>query len=247
MNVTKNILIIMIALVMATGCKTKIIDDNNITPINELYSSGLKLLNEDKYKEAATEFEKVFFQHPGNVVTPYAEIMQAYSLYKSNEYEESVDILDMFIKLHPRHIDIAYAYYLKALSYYVQISEVRLDQSRTEYALKSLEEVIRRFPSSKYALDARLKIDLVNDHLAGKEMFVGRFYLKKSNPIAAIKRFQIIVEKYDTTSHTSEALFRLVECNLMLGLVDEAQKYAAVLKHNYADNAWTNNSINLLN
>ncbi|RTK92324.1 MAG: outer membrane protein assembly factor BamD [Rickettsiales bacterium] len=246
MNITKSILIIIASTLILVGCKTKNVDENIITPATELYSSGLKALDEKNYKNAATEFEKVFFQHPGNHITPYAEIMQAYSLYKSNEYEEAIDVLDIFIKLHPRHTDIAYAYYLKALSYYVQISEVKLDQSRTENSLNSLEEVIRRFPSTKYAIDARLKIDLVNDHLAGKEMFVGRYYLNKRNPIAAIKRFQIVVEKFDTTSHTPEALLRLVECNLMLGLVEEAKKYAAVLKHNYPDNNWNNYSINLL-
>jgi outer membrane protein assembly factor BamD len=144
----------------------------------------------------------------------------------------------MFIKLHPRHKDIAYAYYLKAIATYVQISDIKLDQSKTEYASSSLKEVITKFPESKYALDAELKIDLVNDHLAGKEMFIGRYYLNNKNPLAAIKRFQIVIKKYDTTSHTPEALHRLVESSIMLGLVDEAQKYSIVLARNYPENQW---------
>jgi outer membrane protein assembly factor BamD len=172
--------------------------------------------------------------------------MQAYSLYVAGEYDEAIDVLDIFIKLHPRHEDIAYAYYLKALSNYVQISSVLLDQSRTRYAKESLEELMRRFPGTKYAIDAALKIDLVNDHLAGKEMSVGRYYLKRKNPIAAIKRFQNVIEEYQTTSHAEEALYRLVESNVMLGLKDEAEKYAAVLSHNYPSGSWLHNARNLL-
>ena len=129
---------------------------------------------------------------------------------------------------------------------YVQISNVKLDQSRTRYAKEGLGEVIRRFPGSKYAIDAALKIDLVNAHLAGKQMLVGRYYLKKRNPVAAIKRFQIVVEEFDTTTHIPEALHRLVESNLMIGLSDEAKKYANVLAHNYPKSKWNSFSKKLL-
>jgi len=246
MNFTKPLFsIILISLALA-ACKSKLKDNEDVVPAQELYNKGVKELESGDYKKASAEFEKVFFQHPGNSITPKAELMQAYSLYLAGEYEEAVDVLDIFIKLHPRYEDIAYAYYLKALATYVQISDVRLDQSKTEYAGQGLEEVILRFPNSIYAIDAALKIDLVKDHLAGKEMFVGRYYLNKRNPVAAIKRFQIVVENYDTTSHVPEALYRLVESNIMLGLVEEAKKYATVLAHNYPDSQWHKYSDNLL-
>ena len=160
------------------SCKSKL-KDEEIIPPQQSYDAGIVQLEKGEYKKAAEHFEKVFFQHPGNAITPQAELMQAYSLYLAGEYDEAIDVLDIFIKLHPRHEDIAYAYYSKALSNYVQISSVLLDQSRTRYAKEGLEEVIRRFPATKYAIDAALKLDLVNDHLAGQEMSVGRYYLKR--------------------------------------------------------------------
>ncbi|PCJ29273.1 MAG: outer membrane protein assembly factor BamD [Rickettsiales bacterium] len=246
MNYIKSLSLIALASFALVSCKSKPKDTDAITPAAEIYQAGVGMLAEKQYKNAALEFEKIFFQHPGNEITPRAELMQAYSLYLDGEYDEAVDVLEIFIKLHPRHSDIAYAYYLKALSNYTQISNVKLDQSRTRYAREGLREVIKRFPGTKYATDAALKIDLVNDHLAGKEMMVGRYYLNKKNPIAAIKRFQTVIDKYDTTSHTPEALHRLVESNLMLGLTEEAKKYAAVLNHNYHDSQWYGYSYNLL-
>lgn len=246
MNSVKYFLLIVIASLALVSCKSKFTDSEAVVPAEELYNTALKDLEEGEYKKASLGFEKVFFQHPGNIITPKAELMQAYSLYLAGEYDEVVDVLDIFIKLHPRHEDIAYAYYLKALANYTQISNVKLDQSRTRYARVGLEEVINRFPGSKYAIDAALKIDLVNDHLAGKEMLIGWYYLKKKNLVAAIKRFQTVVEQYDTTSHIPEALYRLVESNLMLGLTDEAKKYATVLRYNYPDSSWDKYSYNLL-
>ncbi|WPY00867.1 Outer membrane protein assembly factor BamD [Candidatus Trichorickettsia mobilis] len=220
------------------GCKSKKKDDDIVVPATELYANALVLLEKNKYNDAATEFGKVFLQHPGNLVTPQAELMHAYSLFLATEYEEAVDVLDTFIKLHPMNIDIAYAYYLKGLSYYMQISNVHLDQSRTSLAKASFDDVIQRFPGTKYAIDAALKIDLVNDHLAGKEMEIGRYYLRIKNPIAAILRFQNVIEQYQTTSHTSEALYRLVLGYKLLGLNEDAKKYAAVLGHNYPASTW---------
>jgi len=246
MNSIKHFLLIAIASISLVSCQSKIKGDGKVTPVTELYDAALKHLDKNDYKKASLGFEKIFFQHPGNKITPQAELMQAYSLYLSGEYDEVVDVLDIFIKLHPRHEYIAYAYYLKALANYTQISSVKLDQSRTRYARSGLEEVIQRFPGSKYAIDAALKIDLVNDHLSGKEMLIGRYYLQKRNPVAAIRRFQAVVEDYDTTSHVAEALYRLVESNMMIGLVDEAKKYAAVLKHNYPDSTWDKHSNYLL-
>jgi len=246
MNTIRSFIFIFVAAITLAACKTKLNNDDSITPALELYNSGVKKLEAGSYQKAALEFERVFFQHPGNSLTPKAELMQAYSLYLDAEYDEVVDVLDVFVKLHPRHEYIAYAYYLKALANYTQVSNVKLDQSRTRYAKSGLKEVITRFPSSKYAIDSALKIDLVNDHLAGKEMLVGRYYLKKNNPIAAISRFQTVVDKYETTTHIVEALYRLVESNLILGLKVEAEKYAGVLKHNYPDSQWHKYSNNLL-
>ncbi|MCC8372195.1 MAG: outer membrane protein assembly factor BamD [Rickettsia endosymbiont of Pseudomimeciton antennatum] len=221
-----------------SSCANKKMDEDLIVPAPELYNNGLVLLEKQKYSKAAEEFSRIFYQDPGNKMTPQAELMQSYSLFLAGQYEEAIDVLDNFIKLHPMHEDIAYAYYLKALSYYMQISNVQLDQSRTFLAKKSFEDVTTLFPKTKYSIDAALKIDLVNDHLAGKEMDVGRYYLKQNNPIAAINRFQLIVDNYQTTSHIPEALYRLVESYLMLGLSNEAKKYAAVLGHNYPDSTW---------
>ena len=227
------------------SCKSKP-EEEKITPATELYGNGIKLLKSEKFGKAAEEFGKVFFQHPGNEITPQAELMQAYSLFLDSNYEEAIDVLDMFTKLHPLNEDIAYAYYLKALCYYMQISSVKLDQFKTLDAKESFEDVIKRFPGTKYAIDAALKIDLVNDHLGGKEMEVGRFYLNKNNPIAAIKRFQNVANEYQTTSHATEALYRLVECYLKLGLLEDAKKYAAVLGHNYSDSIWYKYAYGLL-
>jgi outer membrane protein assembly factor BamD len=246
MNIIKSFLLVIISSVVLVACQSTKTDNNIVTPAQDLYNNGVMELESGNYKQASLEFEKVFFQHPGNSLTPVAELMQAYSLYLAGDYEDTSDVLEIFIKLHPRHEHIAYAYYLKAMSDYAQISSVKLDQSKTKNALESLQEVINRFPGTRYALDAALKIDLVNDHLAGKEMLVGRYYMNKNNPIAAIERFQTVIEKYDTTSHSAEALYRLVEANLMLGLNVEAKKYAHVLDYNYSDSNWNLYSKKLL-
>lgn len=229
---------------LLSGCKSKK-EDETVFPAVELYQNGLAKLEQHQYSEAAKEFGKVFFQHPGNDITPQAELMQAYALYLSDQYDEAIDVLDTFTKLHPMNVDIAYAYYLKALCHYTQISDVHLDQSRTALAKEGFEEVIGRFPGSKYAIDSALKIDLVNDHLAGKEMEIGRYYTHKKNPIAAISRFQSVVDNYQTTSHVPEALYRLVESYTVLGLKSDARKYAAVLGHNYPDSKWYQYAYNL--
>lgn len=246
MKITKLLLTVIFVPLLLVACKSKKGDDETVIPAQVLYDKGVMQFEKGEYKKASEEFEKIFFQHPGNPITAQAELMQAYSLYLAGEYDEVVDVLEIFIKLHPRHEDISYAYYLKALANYVQISDVKLDQSRTQAARDSLEEVIARFPNSKYAIDAALKIDLTKDHLAGKEMLVGRYYLQKKNPVAAIKRFQSVVDQYDTTSHTSEALYRLVESNVMLGLYEEATKYAEVLVHNYPDSVWRKHSDHIM-
>ncbi|ADE29693.1 outer membrane protein assembly factor BamD [Rickettsia prowazekii] len=238
MKLTKLLSALLVIGLVLGGCKSKKDSNDIVAPIATLYNEGIILLDKKKYKKAAEEFGKIFYQHPGNEMTPQAELMQAYSLFLAAQYEEAVDILNMFINLHPANIDIAYAYYLKALSYYMLISDVNHDQSRTFLSKDSFEDVITKFPNTKYAIDSSLKIDLVNDHLAGKEMMIGRFYLKKKNPMAAINRFEEVIDNYQTTYHSVEALYRLVESYMMLGLHDEAKKYTSVLGYNYPNSKW---------
>lgn len=238
---------ILLICLLLSACKTNKINDKEILiPAVVLYQNGLSFLDHHKYPQAAEEFGKIFYQHPGDQITPQAELMHAYSLFLAGQYDEAVDVLEVFIKLHPLNIDIAYANYLRALSYYMQISNIHLDQSRTFLAKVSFEEVIKLYPNTKYAVDGELKIDLANDHLAGKEMEVGRFYLSKKNPIAAIKRFQKVINDYQTTSHVPEALYRLVLSYVTLGLPMEAKKYAAVLGNNYMNTNWYKHSFELL-
>ncbi len=244
-----NAFFIAILSMNLSACKSA--NSNNVsdiaTPIDQLYGKGLKYLNDKSYQKAAKEFERIFYEHPGNPITAQAELMQAYSLYLAKDYDIANDILELFIKLHPRHPDIAYAYYLKALSNYAQISSVNLDQSRTKIAKEDFGELLRKFPNTKYANDAELKLDLINDHLAGKEMLIGRYYLKNNNPIAALQRFQNVIETYSFTEHAEEALFRMVESNISLGLIGEAKKYAAVLGHNYPKGNWYKKAYRLAN
>ncbi|MFN7332760.1 MAG: outer membrane protein assembly factor BamD, partial [bacterium] len=175
-----------------------------------------------------------------------AKLMAAYTEYLRNRYTEAIGALDRFIQLHPSHRDIAYAYYLRALSQYEQITDAQRDQRQTTIAIASLQEVINRFPDSAYARDARLKIDLGRDHLAGKEMSVGRFYQRQGLYQAAIGRYRRVVEDFQTTNHVPEALHRMVEIYLNLGLTEEARRNAAVLVYNSPGSDWYDDSYALL-
>jgi outer membrane protein assembly factor BamD len=172
--------------------------------------------------------------------------MQGYAQYLQGEYTPAIATLDRFIQLHPAHRDIAYAYYLRALCYYEQITDVRRDQKDTITAIAALQEVVNRFPDSAYARDAKLKIDLGRDHLAGKEMEVGRWYQKQHLYAAAIGRFQRVVDDFQTTNHVAEALHRLTEIYLVLGLPDQARRTAAVLGYNYPGSPWYSDSYRAL-
>lgn len=215
-------------------------------PVADLYNAAQDLLEAGDYRQAATAFDEVERQHPYSVWATKAQLMSAYAFYQNNDYDEALAALDRFIELHPANDDVAYAYYLRALSFYEQISDVARDQKMTRLALDALEEVIRRFPDSKYARDARLKRDLTIDHLAGKEMTIGRYYQRQGKYLAAINRFKIVVETYQTTTHVPEALSRLIESYLALGLKAEAQRTAAVLGYNFPGSAWYKDSYNLL-
>ena len=215
-------------------------------PVEEIYNGAMdQLLNGDP-GQAAKDFDEVERQHPYSVWARKAQLMAAYSYYLGNDYDEAVFAAQRFLQLHPGNRDAPYAYYLIAVSYYEQISDVGRDQKITEQALKALQEVVDRYPETEYARDARLKIDLTRDHLAGKEMTIGRYYLKRGEYGAAINRFQYVINHYQTTSHVPEALHRLTEAYLSLGIVDEAQTAAAILGHNFPGSEWYEDSYALL-
>jgi outer membrane protein assembly factor BamD len=184
--------------------------------------------------------------YPYSSWAPNAQLMHGYAEYLQNDYTQAIASLDRFIQLHPAHRDIAYAYYLRSLCYYEQISDIQRDQKGTALAMDALREVVTRFPDSAYARDARLKLDLCRDHLAGKEMEIGRWYQEQHLYAAAIGRFQRVVADFQTTNHVPEALHRLTEIYLQLGLVDEARRSAAVLGHNYPGSVWYEDSWNQL-
>ena len=207
-------------------------------PVETLYNTAMDQLFDGDYKDAAKSFDDVDQQHPYSVWATKAQLMNAYVLYEDKRYDESIVAAERFIQLHPGHRDVAYAYYLKALDYYIQITDVERDQKTTQQAYDALAEVVRRFPGTNYARDAKLKMDLARDHLAGKEMEIGRFYETRGEYLAAINRFQTVVNKYQTTTHVPEALSRLVECYYALGLNDEAKRTAAVLGYNYPGSSW---------
>jgi len=214
--------------------------------VTELYDLALNYLNKGQYKFAAVSFDEVERQHPYSSWARRAQLMSAYAYFKANNLEETILSAERFVALHPGNKDAAYAYYLIGISYYMQIADIRRDQKKTEMAMAALSEVVRRFPFSDYAADAKLKIDLTRDHLAGKEMKIGRFYQNKDNFFAAIGRYNSVVKKYQTTSHVPEALHRLTESYLAVGILPEAYKTAAVLGANYPNSEWYRHSYDLM-
>ena len=215
-------------------------------PIEEIYNIAMDYLLDGSYEDAALAFEEVERQHPYSVWSTKAQVMSAYAFYMDNDYDSAVIAAERFISLHPGNDEAPYAHYLVALCYYEQISDVGRDQKMTAMALRSFETLVRRFPSSSYAKDAGLKIGLARDHLAGKEMEIGRTYQNLELYVAAINRFKRVVERYQTTSHVPEALHRLTESYLALGLTVEAESAAAVLGHNFAGSDWYASSYRLL-
>ena len=214
-------------------------------PVETLYADATRELEKNRYDRAIAYFEEVERQHPYSAWARRAMLMKAFAYYQGNDYEESVEALDQFIALHPGNKSAPYAYYLKAMCFYERIRDVGRDQEYTNNAVAALNDVVRRYPDTEYARDARLKLDLTFDHLAGKEMYVGRFYLKDNKHIAAINRFKMVIERYQTTSHVPEALHRLVEAYLEIGVVDEARAAAAVLGFNYPGSRWYEDSYRL--
>jgi len=214
--------------------------------VSTLYRAAQDRLDRGQYKLAAALFDEVERQHPYSPWARRAQLMSAFSYYMDREYTPAIEAAQRFLSIHPGNKDAPYAYYLIALCYYEQISDVTRDQKITEQANAALGEVIRRYPGSRYAADARLKMDLVQDHLAGKEMEIGRYYERSSSWLAASLRFREVVDKFQTTSHTPEALYRLVECYLALGVPEEAKKSAAVLGANYPGSKWYKRAFDLM-
>ncbi len=214
--------------------------------VAKLYNEGLDLMKAGSYKNANKRFAEVERQHPYSKWATQAILMQAFSSYQNNAYDDAINAGKRFVSLHPGHKDTPYAYYLVAISEYEQIADVRRDQRRTEQAVEALEEVSRRYPDSPYAADAAKKALIGKDHLAGKEMEVGRYYMKKGSYLAGINRFKKVVTSYQTSSHAPEALYRLAEGYMALGVVSEAQTAAAVLGHNFPNSEWYKDAYTLV-
>ncbi|WP_051257261.1 outer membrane protein assembly factor BamD [Brevundimonas aveniformis] len=207
-------------------------------PVEVLYSVGLQRLDQRRFQEAVQFFQEVERQHPYSPWSRRAILMQVYAQYQRQNYEDAIAAADRYIQLYPGSPQVSYAYYMKGICYFEQIVDVGRDQAAAGQALNALTDVMRRFPGTQYATDARVKIDMVNDQLAGKEMEIGRWYLRRDQPLAAVGRFRRVVEMYQTTSHTPEALYRLVEAYVTLGLTEEAERNAAVLGHNFPGSRW---------
>lgn len=238
--------LIVAAVLILSGCAAKDKDEYVERPVDNIYNSAMALMKAGKHKKAAKEFEEVERQHPYSIWAARSLVMAAYAHYEANKYDNAIIAAKRYISLHPGGKDSAYAHYLIAASQYEQITDVGRDQAVTKKALKSLREVVRKFPDSDYSKDARLKIDLTQDHLAGKEMEIGRYYIKKKSYLAAINRFKKVVQNFQTTSHIEEALMRLTELYMTMGIKSEAQTAAAVLGHNYPGSKWYDDAFQLL-
>ncbi|WP_423604367.1 outer membrane protein assembly factor BamD [Sphingomonas sp. MS122] len=214
--------------------------------VGTLYTAAKDRLDRGEYKLAAALFDEVERQHPYSIWARRAQLMGAFAYYLDRNYTQSIQSAQRFLAVHPGNRDAPYAYYLIALSYYEQISDVTRDQKITQQALDALGELNRRYPNTRYAADARLKIDLVRDHLAGKEMEIGRYYQVRGQWLASIIRFRAVVDNYQTTTHAPEALMRLTESYLALGVKDEAKKAAAVLGANYPGTQWYERAYELI-
>jgi outer membrane protein assembly factor BamD len=228
------------------GALSPDLDGGGEGTVSRLYNEGLADLKAGSYSKANKKFAEVERQHPYSKWATKAIVMQAFASYQNNAYDDAINSGKRFVSLHPGHKDTPYAYYLIAISQYEQIADVRRDQRRTEQAVEALEEVARRYPDSPYAADAMKKATIGKDHLAGKEMEVGRYYMKKGSYLAGINRFKKVVTSYQTSSHTPEALYRLAEGYMALGVVSEAQTAAAVLGHNFPGSEWYKDAYSLV-
>jgi outer membrane protein assembly factor BamD len=230
----------------ATGGKAKKDTAYVARDVSSLYTAAKRTMDGGDYEQAAKLFDEVERQHPYSVWARRAQLMSAFNYYLAQKYTDSINSAQRFVTIHPGNADAPYAEYLIGMSYYQQIDDVTRDQTTTQQASDAFGELIRRYPSTRYAADARVKLDLIKDHLAGKEMEVGRFYQRSGQWLAAAYRFRSVIDQYQTTTHTPEALERLVECYLALGVPEEAQKAGAVLGRNYPESYWYKQSLKLL-
>ena len=234
--------------VAACGGGSKNLEDGTFVArdVDSLYSDAQKRLNQRRYEDAAKLFDEVERQHPYSIWARRAQLMSSFSHYMARDYTSSISSAQRFLTIHPGNVDAPYAHYLIAMSYYEQLQDVTREQRATQQALDAFGELVRRYPKSRYAADSQRRIGLLSDQLAGKEMEVGRFYERSGRWLAANLRFRNVIEKYQTSSHTPEALHRLVETYLALGIPAEAQKSAAVLAANYPGSEWYRRSYALI-
>ena len=235
------------ALLMLNACasSTSKTEEEHLS-VERLYNRAHKQLEKTKYKQAAETFEQVELEYPYSKWATEAKLMGAYAYYKNESYDEAVMALDRFIRFHPGNENIDYAYYLKAMCYFDQISDSNRDQGETTKALDALNQLVMRFPNSKYAADAKQKIIFANGNLAGQEMEIGRYYLKQRNYLSALNRFSNVVNNYQTTDYIEEALYRQIEVYTILGLSSEATSAFKVLQYNYPKSSWTAKSAGLI-
>ena len=244
---SKRIFILGTLILLLSSCAGKTILNPETTSPEVLYNHALDLLvKEREYTKAITVFDQIDRYYPYSRWALRAQIMLAFSYYIKREYDDAVIVLDRFLQLYPGNYFAPYAYYLKALCYYAQLSDTHRDQKMTQMALEALTEVAQRFPDTPYAADARIKMVLATDYLAAQEINIGLFYLKRNEHIAAMNRFSNVIRNYQTTRYVQEALYRLTETCLILGLDDEAQKSAAVLGYNYPSSLWYRKAYNLM-
>lgn len=223
-------------------------DDDTIPdqPVEQLYMQGFNYFKEKKYAESARYFDEIDRQHPYSVWAPRAQIMAAYAFYSENKYDDAVLTLDRFIQLHPGNRNIVYAYYLKGLCYYEQVSDISREQKMTEEALSTFQEILLRYPNSVYTADINKKLQELEAHLAGKEMAVGRYYLKQHEYIPAMNRFQTVLLEHPQTNQTPEALYRLTACYTALGMARQAAQTEQLLRQHYPSDNWTQKAADLV-
>jgi outer membrane protein assembly factor BamD len=246
---------LMVLTIPLSGCGTGALwdkffakDDTFIDePADKLYNEGLYLMNQRSDPKAASKkFEEVDRQHPYSDWARKSLLMSAYAFYSAGDFDSCIGAATRYVTLHPGSPDAAYAQYLIAASHYDQIPDTSRDQGRTEKAMAALDEVIRKYPTSEYAISAKAKLEGARDQLAGKEMDIGRYNLERHNYTAAINRFKTVVTQYQTTRHVEEALARLTEAYMAIGVIGEAQTAAAVLGHNFPDSRWYKDAYNLV-
>ncbi len=245
MTAARGILVLVLVVTLA-ACGTDDPDTYVERPVEEIYNNAVNLLEAGERSLAVAEFEEVERQHPYSQWAKHAQVMSAYASYLQGDFDAAIASASRFIESHPGNENAVYAYYLIAQSYYERISDVERDQRMAERSRDAFLELLRLFPDSPYSRDATLKLELTLDHLAGKEMSIGRWYQERGAYIAAVNRFRTVIDHYQTTSHVPEALLRLVETYLALGLVGQARDSAAVLAHNYPGSDWYEDAWSLL-